>query len=293
VAVERIALHEDDAAAAELKAIIASTGQIPFEIRNQSRIALGRILYEKKLYEDAWKVYSKVDSPLPLQDVVMIERAWDRVASGDQQRALGLIVGLGAPVFHAIFSPERYLIRALALRRLCQFRAAHLAVREYRSSYGPELEKIKARVSLKDDPTVRSWAIAEMPALRDYGRIHDLMIRERAALGSIGDKPLRDHLDAIYATGIATTGRAIDRDLDGATERVADELLRIDEQMSLVDYEIGAGLFKSGQGGKTAGAPRSIEIPQGTDEVYFKFDGEYWSDELGDYAVLARDRCMR
>jgi hypothetical protein len=68
--------------------------------------------------------------------------------------------------------------------------------------------------------------------------------------------------------------------------------LRIDEQMNIVDYEIGAGLFKSGQG-KTAGAARSPEVPLGSDEVYFKFDGEYWSDELGDYSVLAEDRCVR
>jgi len=27
--------------------------------------------------------------------------------------------------------------------------------------------------------------------------------------------------------------------------------------------------------------------------VYFRFDGEYWSDELRDYVVLAEDRCLR
>ncbi len=291
LAVERVARHEDDGAAKELRAIIASTGDMPFEVRNQARVALGRILYERKLYDEAWGFYSRVDSPLPLQDVVMIERAWDRVAGGDQQRALGLLVGLGAPVFHAVFAPERYLIRGLAFRRICQYRQAHLAVREFRSKYGPQLEKIKARAFM-DDPTIRSWAIAGTASLRDYGRINDVLTREMGALGAIGDRPLRDHLDAIYRSGLDATNRAIDREIEGAIERVVDELLRIDEQMSLVDYEIGAGLFKSGQG-KTPGAPRSIEVPQGSDEVYFKFDGEYWSDELVDYSVLAEDRCVR
>ena len=81
-------------------------------------------------------------------------------------------------------------------------------------------------------------------------------------------------------------------DIADAVDKVADELLRIDEQMSLVDYEMGAGLFKSGEG-NALGAPKSIDIPQGTDEVYFKFDGEYWSDELADFSVLATDRCVR
>jgi len=85
----------------------------------------------------------------------------------------------------------------------------------------------------------------------------------------------------------------LDRQIEHATEKVADELLRIDEQMSLVDYEIGAGLFKaSGEGAATASQP-AIDVPYGTETVYFRFDGEYWSDELRDYAVLAGDRCVR
>jgi hypothetical protein len=79
-------------------------------------------------------------------------------------------------------------------------------------------------------------------------------------------------------------------------EPVADELLRIDEQMSLITYEIGAGLFKSGgdtAGGGTSNTIRPEDIPHGSPDVYFKFDGEYWSDEVGDYTVFSQDRCVR
>ena len=291
--VERIAKKEDDAAATELREIIASTAPIPFEIKNQARMALGRILYEKKQYDEAWQIYSQVDSPLPLQDEVMIERAWDRVATGDQQRALGLLVGLGAPVFHDIFAPERLLIRAIALRRLCQYRAAHLAVREFRATYGQVLEKIKGRSSPKDDPLIRSWAIAGTDMMRGYSRMSIVLAREQANLGAVRDAPLKAHLDLVYGTAIASTNGAIDRDLEAATEKVADELLRIDEQMSLVDYEIGAGLFSSNGQANGGVAARSIDVPFDGQTAFFKFDGEYWSDELGDYAVLAEDRCVR
>jgi tetratricopeptide (TPR) repeat protein len=293
LAVEQVAKKEDDAAATELRAIATATAEVPFEIKNQARIALGRILYEKKSYEDAWQSYSQVDSPLPLQDVVMVERAWDRVASGDQQRALGLLVGLGAPVFHDVFAPERYLIRGIALRRLCQYRAAHVAAREFRRTYGPTIEKIRARTSLKEDLTLRKWAVAGTRQLREYDRILGMLTSERAVLGAVRDKPLHDHLDAIYAAEVAAVGGTIDRGLEGATEKVAEELLRIDEQMSLVDYEIGAGLFKSSGEVGAAVTPRSVEVPYATRDVYFKFDGEFWSDELRDYSVLAEDRCVR
>ncbi|MGA2451033.1 MAG: hypothetical protein ABTD50_20415 [Polyangiaceae bacterium] len=292
LAVQDIAQHEDEVAAKELTDIVEAKADLPFEVRNQARLALARILYEKKQYEGAWRIYSSIDSPLPLQDVVMVERAWDRVASGDQQRALGLLVGLEAPVFHAIFSPERYLIRGIALRRICQYRAAHLAVRAFRADYGQAIDKIKSRASLRDDPTIRSWAVEGTPSLRTAWRIQSILNRENATVGAVADKPLRVHLETLYRSALAMTSRAIERDLVDAVDRVADELLRIDEQMSLVDYEMGAGLFKSGEA-KTLGAPKSIDIPQSTDDVYFKFDGEYWSDELGDYSVLATDRCVR
>jgi hypothetical protein len=140
---------------------------------------------------------------------------------------------------------------------------------------------------------MRGWAIAGTHALRDYSRVNDLLVREQGALTSVGDKALRAHLDVVYSTALANVTGAINRGIEHATEKVAEELLRIDEQMSLVDYEIGAGLFKSGGEGGSAVNSKSIEVPYGTQAAYFKFDGEYWSDELGDYAVMAEDRCVR
>jgi TolA-binding protein len=294
LAVERVAQKDDDVAAKELQEIIASPEDVPAELKNKARTALGRILYEKKKYEDAWQVYSQVDSPLPLQDIVMVERAWDRVADGEHQRALGLLVGLGAPVFRNIFSPERFLIRGIALRRLCQYRAAHLAVREFRNTYRVQLDTIKSRSSLAAEPTIRGWAVAGTKFLRDQTRVNDVLTRERDAAAHIGDKALRAHLATVYASDMATVKTAIDKDLEHATEKVAEELLRIDEQMSLVDYEIGAGLFKASGEGNVAPSQLTIDVPYtGTDNVYFRFDGEYWSDELRDYEVLAADRCVR
>jgi tetratricopeptide (TPR) repeat protein len=291
LAVERVALKDDDNAAKELKFLTTTQDQLPLELRNKARTALGRVLYEKKNFDEAWQIYSQVDSPLPLQDNVLIERAWDRVASGNQQRALGLLVGLGAPVFRNIFAPERSVIRGIALRRLCQYRAAHLAVREFRSAYGPVIDAVKAGASLTDQPALRSWALASTQVLRDQVHIGEVLTREQREIGSIGDKALREHLKAVYSTGMATVKEATDRELDHATEKVAEELLRIDEQMSLLHYEIGAGLFKpSGEG---TAAPSAVAVPYGSDAVYFRFDGEYWSDELRDYVVLAEDRCLR
>jgi hypothetical protein len=297
LAVDRIARHEDAVAAKDLADIIiagkAVPSDVPADIKNDARLALARILYEKKQYDNAWKIYSQIDSPLPLQDLVMVEKAWDRTASGDLQRALGLLIGLGAPVFKNIFAPERDLIRAMVLRQLCQYRSAHVTIREFRAAYSPALKKIRDRAALVDDPIMRRWAIAGTKSLTEKGRLRGLLARERENLDAIKDQGLHDHLDKLYAAGLARMDLTIQRRMPRAVDRVADELLRIDEQMNLIDYEIGAGLFRSGDVKGTAEGVRPEEVPLGSDKVWFRFDGEYWSDEVGDYTVLADDRCIR
>jgi hypothetical protein len=292
LAVERIARHDDDAAAADLQAIIRGGPEVPAEVRGQSRLALARIQYERKLYDEAWRSYGGVGPFLAFDDVVILEKAWDLIGSGNHQRALGLLVGLGAPVFRDLFAPERGLIQALALRRLCQYRAAHLAVRAFRDEYGPVLAKIRNGSRLGDDPDLRKWAIRWDPVLSGTDRIQQALVREQAAVAKLSDKPLRSYLDGIYASRLARQKTTVARRLDRAEERVADELLRVDEQMHLVDYEVGVGLFSSGEA-KTSSSVRPEDIPLGDHAVYFRFDGEYWSDEVGDYTVLAEDRCVR
>ena len=98
-----------------------------------------RIAYEKKKYDEAWQAYPSMRSPFRLEDIVIVEKAWDLVARDDEQRALGYIVGTGRARLPAYLRARRHLIRGLALRRLCQYRAAHVAVREFRSVYGPTL----------------------------------------------------------------------------------------------------------------------------------------------------------
>jgi len=293
LAVDRVARHEDDAAADELLAVAHAEGDASSDLRDEARLALGRIYYEKKRYEDAWHVYSEMGSTLPFEDAIILEKAWDLVGAGSPQRALGLLVGLGAPAFRGLFAPERDLIRALALRRLCQYRAAHVAVREFRATYGDVLAAIRGGGRLADDPTMRTWANAVDTVLADRDRIRQALAAEKAAVGRVADKPLREHLKALYDGGLTRVQMAIDRRLGHATERVADELLRVEEQMNLIDYEVGVGLFKSGDAKEAAVSIRQEDVPLGSQAVYFRFDGEYWSDEIGDYTVLAEDRCVR
>ena len=291
LAVDRVSQRNDEGAEKLLRQILENAGA-PADVRNLASLALARLLYERKNYEEAWTLYAQVHLPLVEQDVVLLEWAWDRIASEDNQRSLGMVVGLGAPIYRRLFAPERDLIRAMALRRLCQYRAAHLAVRDFREHYGALVRKARDREGLREDPQIGQWA-AWGTRLAPWARMSTRLRTEKALASQVADGLLAEHLQVLYGARLAYTEETMQRGLRRAIDSVADELLRVDEQMSLIDYEIGAGLMKPG--GNRAGhlTARSGELPFGSSQVFFRFDGEYWSDELGDFSVISDDRCLR
>jgi tetratricopeptide (TPR) repeat protein len=292
LAVERIKQRNDEGAEKLLRQIL-DAGAAPSEVRTLAALALARILYERKAYDEAFSYYSQVRLPLVEQDLVLLERAWDRVGAEDQQRALGMMVGLGAPIYRRVFAPERDLIRALALRRLCQYRLAHLAVRDFHERYGALVGKARERSGLREDPTIVGWA-SWGTRLAAFARMRTRLHTEAALTDRVSDDKLEKHLKGLYTARLTFIEDHLGRGLDRAIDHVVDELLRISEQMDLIDYEIGAGLVKPGaKQGAARLTGRSGALPYGSPQVFFRFDGEYWSDELGDFSVLADDRCLR
>ena len=292
LAVERIQQRNEEGAEKLLRQILEASAA-PADVRTVAALALARILYERKSYDEAFTYYAQVKLPLVEQDLVLLERAWDRVGAEDQQRALGMVVGLGAPIFRRLFAPERELIRALALRKLCQYRLAHLAVREFHDRYGALVRKARERSGLREDPSIAEWA-SWGTRLAGFARMRTRLHTEAALVGKISDDQLQNHLKSLYTARLAFIEDNLHRGLNRAIEHVVDELLRVNEQMDLIDYEIGAGLVKPGtKQGAAKITARTGALPYNSSQVFFFFDGEYWSDELNDFAVVADDRCLR
>jgi tetratricopeptide (TPR) repeat protein len=292
LAVERIQQRNEEGAEKLLRQILESNAA-PSDVHTVAALALARVLYERKQYDEAFTYYSQVRLPLVQQDLVLLERAWDRVGAEDHQRALGMVVGLGAPIFRRLFAPERELIRALALRKLCQYRLAHLVVREFHENYGALVHKARERAGLREDARIVEWA-SWGTRIAGFARMRTRLHTEIALIDRISDDGLEGHLRTLYGARMAFVEDNLRRGLPRAIERVVDELLRVAEQMDLIDYEISAGLVKPGvKRGAARFTARAGELPYGSPKVFFPFDGEYWSDELNDFAVLANDRCLR
>jgi hypothetical protein len=286
-------VDKNEEGAEKLFDAIASSDKAPEDARDDARTASARLLYEHKAYGPAFARYSEVHAPLADLDLVLLEKAWTKVADRDERRALGMVVGLGAPIYRHIFAPERDLIRAVALNRLCQFRAAHLTVLAFRDRYREVLDKIRERKNLADDKLLREGAMSG-EALAKVAKVRARLVDEQERVGNIGDSRLREHLRSIYALRIARADAIVARGLESALVHVADELLRVDEQMNIIDYEIGVGLFKRSREESLSRERKAhLAAPVDSRDVFYHFDGEYWSDELNDFSVFADDRCVQ
>ena len=106
---------------------------------------------------------------------------------------------------------------------------------------------------------------------------------------ALGRRPRRLYVERRLAAAL----RELDRIVRAAAIDVATELLDYEEQARLVDYEVGLEVFRRvKQGtGKTVAEPEP-EVPVGSRQVYYRFEGEYWNDELHDYRYRIDDRCF-
>jgi hypothetical protein len=67
-------------------------------------------------------------------------------------------------------------------------------------------------------------------------------------------------------------------------------LLSAVEQARLMDYEIGLKIYERAKDKHAPGGAAAEAAAEG-DELRFRFEGEYWNDELRDYRFEMQDRC--
>jgi hypothetical protein len=122
----------------------------------------------------------------------------------------------------------------------------------------------------------------------------DSLQRERERVERFSDEfGLAAHLGRVYELKIAEVNRDLDRVVEDEASAVASDLLDYEEQARLVDYEVSLEVFrriKKGTGKLVADV--QTPIPLGSRDVYYRFNGEYWNDELHDYRFRIENRCF-
>jgi hypothetical protein len=245
-----------------------------------------------KRYDLALGHYETIHSTAKEDPSLLLEMAWCHFYLGNLERALGLLIALDAPAYGDLIAPERYLLEALTLQNLCQFEPARKAAVRLRDRHGDALEDLYRGVPLDESKALRKSASlrpgsSEVIAFRrrievEVGLIDGLRRR-------LGDE-LGDGLDGIYDHGVFEAKRVESAEIDSEMRHVSQELLAAEEGVRLILHELGVALLRG----------RKRTVPTGGDEtdtvgpldVVYRFDSEFWTDEVDDLVVRMEDRCI-
>lgn len=269
--------------------------KLTMEARNEARLAVARLRYEKKDFEGALKAYDMVQLPSldPGRASLYLEEAWTRYNLGQLRATIGLLTTLDAPSFRDEFLPDKYILRALVYRDLCQYLPAKRAAKELTRRFSDSLEAIRDRDDLTQDFRLRRAANSHGSTKR-AARYLDSLNLEGEQLGrhagGFGDR-LYKHLQKVYDLAHAEAERLYQQRLRDAVRDEADKLLRADEQVRLMEYEVGLKLYERVKRGAKLVMPEK-ETPLTSAQIAFKFTGEYWNDELRSYRVSIPSRCI-
>ena len=269
---------------------------IALEVKNDARRVLAQVYFEESRFEEALTTFETIAAPFLSEEEanLFLEKAWARFYKGDPRGTLGILLTLDAPSYRKYFKPERFVLKALALKQLCHYASAKAAAREFLRRYGASLAEVRRSRDPLTDPVIRTAAVQRKKPRRMYAFLDSLQ-RERDQVDRFSDEHgLAKHLARIYELKIAEANRELDRVVRDEANSVAAELLDYEEQARLVDYEVSLEVFrrvKKGAGRKIA-VDDEPPIPLGSRDVYYKFNGEYWNDELHDYRFRIDNRCF-
>ena len=291
LAVRDLADNRVEDAISAMRALLEAE-DLPADVRIDATRSLARLAYEQERYADALGHYEQLRTLASDDAALLLEMAWTNYWMGDARRALGLLVAMDAPAHKATLQPERYVLEALALRRLCQFQAARRAPGHLHQRHGEALRQLRQGVVPHEVEALRNAARAQAPA----GTAPELvgrLLSEREHLQTLGlAKGVRERLEALYDRGLERAQQVEAVVLPKATARLAEELLAADEGTRLVVHELSVAMLRGRRRPDGVAERPATPIPIGSEQAYFRFNGEYWTDEIDSLVVYAEDRCL-
>ncbi len=267
-------------------------------IEKRLHLVRARLLYEAGKLKEAIDEYSKLRGTIDAQEgEILVERAWAHFRNGDYHDAMGLLYAIAAPSSRELFLPDQYVLRGLIYQRFCHFRAAKASVRDFRDRYGDAVMALKRGDAPEEVPVVAA-AAKVLPEVEPSSRVLDAVQAEKVRLesvsSSIEEGGLYQHLTSLYGTLSKRAERLHRRALSEGAELAAERLLESDEQANLLEYEVGVSIFKpiASASGDVKLRQTAEEVPGHGPNVYYPFDGEFWTDELPHMRFLIQDRCV-
>lgn len=321
---------QPELAIATFKKLLNARGNAQVTDTNKVAAMMGiaRALYQKKDFEGAIDMYSKIPRDHVMWHDAMFEKSWAMLRAARFRSALSNFQSLHSSYYDDFFIPESLLLRSIVYLYICKYDEIEKVLNLYDKQYGPVQTGIdnflnskassesyfsevqKAYVMRKDEDVIKKTILPlkVVNKISQEGNVRRSLayikkvVEERK---SIEENPtLRSSAVGQYALKILNNrlngARALTGDMVKAhLENMNTELKDLQEQASLIRYEMINGkkeTIKKRIAGKDLTdlqvddkQDRSFYIQNGYE--YYPFQGEYWLDEVGNYHYLGKQSC--
>ncbi|WNG26214.1 tetratricopeptide repeat protein [Cystobacter fuscus] len=283
------------------------------EVKQLALLGLGRLHYGRHEYPQAIAAYEAVPRYGRFWDQALFENGFARFQDEDFGGALGSLQALHAPQFEGAFQPESWILKATVYYYSCLFDEVKTTLAAYEALYEPMAKQLESFTRDEDPLSAYNLVSAEnrrLPGpvylwIHGNERIQDVMrmvgqvdaerrrISERAAWRGTGlVQEAVSGLEEVRATLTQIGGRFAHSRLLEAAQNLrtfADQAEIIRVQTALDEKD----LLLAGVDQKAVLKTQSIYRPKmpGAAWNYWKFEGEFWRDEIGYYQYTLKRGC--
>lgn len=295
-----------------------NTRQVDFtDTTHLTYLALGRANYNIGQYQKATEWYEKVPRFSKYWDQSLFENGFARFQNDDLGGALGSLQGLYAPQFAGAFQPESWILTATTYYFSCLYEESKSSLLEYERIYLPMAEKLKPLVdgseqrdlpayfklvNVTDSPevpkAVLNWVRTNERMLGVFGMLKQIETEKAIIDGNQGWKAARmsgelvTYLDSNRGTLEQVAGQTAKGRLTEAYRTVKG----FGDQVEIIRFEVAKAEKEFAEMGVDAQKLLDSQVlyrPKMPAENwnYWKFEGEFWRDEIGYYQYTLKRGC--
>ena len=290
--------------------------------RELAQLQMARVFYSTQQYDTSIKYFEKLPQNSADWAESLFEASWAYYMKNLNSKALGNIHTLNAPYFENQFYPEAVLLRAVIYFRYCLFDQAEEAIADFNEKYGPLTKNLQDIVKKYED---NAEFFAYIQKVRQNKAGLD-PVTQRLVMSVLNDKSLLktfawvDELDhelkmlqksdkAWQTTQVAaevlqelTVSQSVAQADAGKVakdrvDRLARELGILARDGVKIQFEIlnakAEKMSAEAVGQRISASHKEEPIIVDDEHFQWKFNGEYWKDELGYYRFKIRSRCPK
>jgi tetratricopeptide (TPR) repeat protein len=283
--------------------------------RQLALLAVGRLYYGQRQYAKAVEAYDRIPRFSRFWNQALFENGFARFQNDDPGGALGSLQALHAPQFAGAFEPESWILKSTIYYFNCLYDEARSSLKEFDRIYLPMAEAIRPLLGPNERDVRHFFRVVSDPAagiprpVLLWVRSSERMIAVFEVLAQIEKEKAAVKNESRWRTGRMGPElmAALDQNADTLRQvggqlaknrlvEAADNIKGFADQAEIIRFEITKAekeLAESGIDQKKLLAEQKLYRPAmpGENWNYWKFQGEFWIDEIGYYQYTLKRGC--